>query len=367
MDYSNKLEIKINNKKITINKSFSAGDAKFILSNLSTTSDYKTLFIKMLIRKLNNNIESNEIATNDIENISQKESEIVINYFLESAPKLKSMYIQDTEKDIYKKFITNVKKECDECTIAYKEIFSNINNDYFSKLKEEITNNLNNAIKILSEKIISLYENLPTLDEIELNIDKYKKWAEFGWILGYGYINIKNIPDGITEQDVADKIIENQYSGENLNELFKSLRRLTNHEYLLHNAIKDYQDGNYLGSILIISSIIDRILSENFEPLNDNKRKRATGNKGTKALYDKYSKNPDNYSFQEIYVLEPLKIVLDNFFHDAEDFTFKSKGIINRNLISHGWYDNIITRTDCLKFFNLLGALQMVMFYKFYE
>jgi len=367
MDYSIKLETKINNKNVTINKNFSVKDAKFIISNLYTVSDYKTLFIKMLIRKLNSNIQNKELSITDIENISQEESEIIINYFLESTPRLKSMYIQDTEKDIYKKFIINMKKQCDECAIAYEKILSNFNNDYFSKIKEVITNNLTNAIKIVSEKINNIYDNLPTLEEIELNIDKYKKWAEFGWVLGYGDINIKDIPDDIIEQDVADKIIESKYTDEKINELFKSLKQLTNHEYLLHNAIKDYQDKNYLGSILIISSIIDRILSENFEPLNRNKRKRAIGTKGTEALYDKYSKNPDNYSFPEIYVLEPLKIVLENFFHDAEDFTFESKGIINRNLISHGWYDNIITKTDCLKFLNLLGALQMVIFYKFYE
>lgn len=367
MDYLNKLNTKINNKNITINKSFSVNDAKFIISNLSTINDYKTLFIKMLIRKLENNIESNEITAKDVEKISQDESKMIINYFLESTPRLKSMYMQDIEEDIYKKFIINMKKQCDECAIAYKKILSNFDNDYFSKIKEVITNNLSNAIKIVSEKINSIYENLPTLEEIELNIVKYKKWAEFGWILGYGDINIKDIPEDITKQDVADEIVENAYTDEKLNELFKSLKKLTNHEYLLHNAIKDYKDENYLGSILIISSIIDRILSENFEPLNSNKRKRATGNRGIEALYDKYSKDPDNYSFPEIYVLEALKIVLDNFFHDAEDFTFESKGIINRNLISHGWYDNIVTRTDCLKFFNLLGALQMVMFYKFYE
>ncbi len=367
MDYSTKLETKINDKNITINKTFSIQDAKFIISNLSTIGDYKTLFIKMLTRKLNSNIESNELTINDVENISQEESEIIINYFLESTPKLKSMYMRDTEEYIYKKFIINMKKLCDECAITYKKILSSFNNDYFPKIKEVINNNLSNVIKIVSEKINSIYENLPTLEEIEHNIVKYKKWAEFGWILGYGDINIKDIPDDITEQDVADKIIESKYTYEKLNELFKALKQLTNHEYLLHNAIKDYQDGNYLGSILIISSIIDRILSENFEPINSNKRKRATGTKGTEALYDKYSKDPDNYSFPEIYVLEPLKIVLDNFFHDAKDFTFESKGIINRNLISHGWFDNIITKTDCLKFFNLLGALQMVIFYKFYE
>ena len=367
MDYSNKLETKIHNKNITINKSFSVQDAKFVISNLSTIDDYKTLFIKMLTRKLNVNIENNELSITDIENISQEESEIIINYFLESNPRLKAMYMQDTEEDIYKRFIINMKKQCDECAIVYKKILNNFNNDYFSKIKEVITNNLSNAIKIVSEKINNIYENLPTLEEIELNIVKYKKWAEFGWVLGYGDINIKDIPDDIAEQDVADKIIESKYTDETLNELFKSLKQLTNHDYLLHNAIKDYQDSNYLGSILIISSIIDRILSENFEPLNGSKRKRATGTKGTEALYDKYSKDPDNYSFPEVYVLEPLKIVLDNFFHDAEDFTFESKGIINRNLISHGWYDNIITKADCLKFFNLLGALQMVIFYKFYE
>ena len=99
MDYSIKLETKINNKNVTINKNFSVKDAKFIISNLSTVSDYKTLFIKMLIRKLNSNIQNKELSITDIENIYQEESEIIINYFLESTPRLKSMYIQDTEED----------------------------------------------------------------------------------------------------------------------------------------------------------------------------------------------------------------------------------------------------------------------------
>lgn len=367
MDYSTKLETKINNKNITINKPFSRQDAKFIISNLSTINDYKTLFIEMLIKNLKSNIENGELSITDIEKISQKESKIIVNYFLEFIPKLKSMYMQDTEEDIYKKFIINMKKLCDETTSACIKIPSNFHNDFFSKIEEVITNTLSNTIKIVSEKINNLYEHLPTLEKFELNIVKYKKIAEFGWVLGYGDININDIPDDISDQNAADKIIVSKYTDEKLSELFKSLKQLTSHDYLLHNAIKDYQDRNYLGSILIISSIIDRILSENFKLLNDNKRKRATGNKGTKALYDKYLKDPDNYSFPEIYVLESLKIVLDNFFHNAEDFTFESKGIINRNLISHGWYDNEITRTDCIKFFRLLDALQMVIFYKFYE
>ena len=135
----------------------------------------------------------------------------------------------------------------------------------------------------------------------------------------------------------------------------------------MHNAIKDYNSKNYLGCILIVSSIIDRILSENFKPLSTSRRIRATGKSGITALYQKYSENNDDYSFPEIYILESLKIVLDNFFHDAEDFTFKSKGIINRNLISHGWYDNEITKVDCLKLFHLLCSLQIVIFYKLYK
>ena len=123
------------------------------------------------------------------------------------------MYFNSNEKNIYKRFITNVIQECEECYEHLKNIIENFNNDYFVKLNTTFKIIINNAI----ENINNIVKKLPTIDEINSNIEKYKMWAEYGWVLGFNDISITDLKDRVSNQQEADKIIADIYNKDLLN------------------------------------------------------------------------------------------------------------------------------------------------------
>lgn len=291
----------------------------------------------------------------NITELSQNEKKQIIRGIIENN-NLQEYYEKIEEEDLYKKLYVTLKTYRVEMRRGIGEVVSNLTKGItelikplirinYDKIVEGIKNTLGDFQKSLNTFLDGVLKNIPNKKETRRIRRNYKKWGKYGWtILPNAPIYFFN--DCPSKQSEADEICMNQIEEKELKNITTYIYKNIKYRKKFAEAIKCYNSEFYLATAMILTSLIERKLTE--LPMQSKADKKARG----KAIIDKYkeSLNIEDVGIIEVYYSENIFSYLDMFLKDGKDFK-RQRFNVNRNFLMHGWRDIRTTRTDCIKLF----------------
>ena len=230
----------------------------------------------------------------NITELSQDEKKQIINGIIENN-NLQEYYEKIEEEDLYKKLYITLKTYRTEMTRGIGEVASNFKKGITELIKPLIRINYDKVLERIKNKLVEFQKslniflegalkNIPNKKEINRIRKNYKKWGKYGWtILPSAPIYFFN--ECPSKQSQADKICMNQIDEKELKNITTYICKNIKYRKKFNEAIKCYNFGFYLATAMILTSLIERKLTE--LPMQSKTDKKARG----KAIIDKYKES----------------------------------------------------------------------------
>lgn len=339
------IEIIKSNNIYKIPVSLKVGKFNKYLDNVHSNGNYEKAFYEL--------ISDSDIDTKMLTN-SDKEQIIlaIIKY-----NKLQKYYDNIEASNIYEKlyktlidyqtdFSKRLKEVITDTTNSINTVIKKINKNILSKMFEKLNNVLQDSLKNISNTLIKIFDSLPTDKEIERIKKNHEKWGKYGWTI------IPNMPINYfyevpKKQSEADEKCLSFVDKKELKFITNYIYNNIKHRKNFCEARKCFEQGYYLATAMILTSLIERTITE--LPLKNKSEKKA---RGKTQLLEKYkeSLNIEDESIIELYYLGNISSYLSMFLEDGKDFK-RQRFNVNRNFLMHGWRDVKTTKTDCIKLF----------------
>lgn len=346
-------EIKKIDEKCRIETIISMNKLKEYINNIQSGMNYKQSF-EELINVTNQNIDDETLIK-------------VLNYVVLDN-NLQKYYDDIEEKDEYKKLYLALNKffedkflwleeKINEILDVSKNNLGNIVEEYLKNMSKSLDSLLTIAIKTIANIANSVRENIPSNEEIERRRKHHIKWAKFGWtIIPFESIDFFDyVPK---KQKEADEICEAVLNNDEMEKIFKYLKKCIKPRNKINEAIKCYQDKYYVATAMQLTALIERELTE--LPLDNKNEKKPRGLKIIDTFKEKIE--IEEKRIIEYYILDNLFAYLKILFKNGDDFK-RQKFNINRNFLMHGWRDVKTTKIDCKKLFLALLNIELIWKY----
>ncbi|MGN0629578.1 MAG: hypothetical protein ACI4IW_08135 [Oscillospiraceae bacterium] len=295
---------------------------------------------------------------------------------------------EDKEKELSEeKEKNNLNEEIEKLTDDKDttESFNYFNEEYLSSVHDlfayvrkaiaEMRNNvfegISSTIKVCSETVQNfdfsvVYENLvktlealkvPELSEDEKKelLEHHKEWGKLGWTyLPFSPPNFfDEAPKGIKE---ANSQMMAYCTDEEIEEIFKDLRKSSLKKSDLESAIFCYKNSQYRACAHILFSFID---SKLIRCQGTRTKKRDTGWNAIKKLNKKLNGKEEQILYETLYSANIIAC-LQEFFKTYPNFK-NEPPLINRHFLMHGMTTRAVRKRDCIQLFLLLDNLLLLV------
>lgn len=220
--------------------------------------------------------------------------------------------------------------------------FSEINTQ---RILESITSVLQDFQNYLNTAFLNIFNNLPTNDVINKIRKSHKKWGNLGWTIipTMDWNFFYEVPK---TQKEADEKCMSIITKKDLKQICSYIYKNIKYRNKFNEARKCFESGYYVASSMILTSLIERKITE--LPLKNKFDKKSRG----KKIIDSYKDglNIVDGNMIELYYLENISSYLNMFLENGNDFK-RQRYNVNRNFLMHGWRDVKTTKIDCIKLF----------------
>ena len=332
------ITINKNNKEYMIDISLSIKKYKKYME-IAQSINFEKAFNEIFLE----NINIKEFDENDILYIISK----IVDYY-----KIEKIYNNINEENIYKRIYDALYKYQTQVLDESKEIIANsltkalnnLNID-FEKVFKNITNSLKKLQHNLQKKFSNVIKELPSKKQLSQIKKNHKKWGKFGWTIipNMDLTFFYEVPK--TQKEADEKCLA-ILSDKEIKKIKSYIYKNVKHRKKFNEVQKCYDNQYYLATAMILTSLIERKITE--LPLKDKNDKKARGKEQITKFKEEL--NIKDNDIINLYYLENLISYLNMFLEKGNDFK-RQPFNVNRNFLMHGWRDRDTTKVDCIKLF----------------
>lgn len=291
----------------------------------------------------------------DISTISDINKQIIIDKIIEQY-ELNKYEIPldgiDIYEKIYKLLQIYYQEKLDELAEGAKIVLKSLQSAFQMIREIDIIPKLETALAQLGKMAINISAKFSDIDlKVEERNENHKKWAGYGWTIinnaSFDFFYVE-----VNSQEDADEKCLSIITDESINDMFNYILENIKQKDKFIEAIKCFENKCYLATAMIITSLIERNLTE--LPMESPDTEKPKG----KNIINKFKEqfNLDEISIIQYFYFNNFFEYIKILFERGDDFK-EQRYNVNRNFLMHGWRDVETTKTDCIKLFLALYNL----------
>lgn len=227
-------------------------------------------------------------------------------------------------------------------------------NDYIVKMLEPLTQfKINLPTFDFTSGLFELLNEEYTGEKLNEKILSVRKWGDYGWVL-YNELSVPEIFNLPESQTIADDMVLKVFDGQLM---FSDLNKIKENAFIRNDYIDDiiflYENNRFNSCVMVILNSIERIMLYHMKLDRDEFGLKFKIN--SKANQSSFS-NINAYKELQLTYLNALNLIV------LLEKTFKTYGFdwdsepdfVARDYINHGMSDRKITRVDVIKLILLL-------------